>query len=68
MKERKTNYAELAQLGEQVPYKHQVGGSSPSRRTKGTFSVPRSGKPERGRGDDRIALFGYGFLVINCNR
>ena len=33
MKERKTNYAELAQSGEQVPYKHQVGSSSLSRRT-----------------------------------
>ena len=68
MKERKIIYAELAQLGEQVPYKHQVGGSSPSRRTIGTFPIPRSGKLGRGRGDDRIALFGYGFLVINCNR
>ena len=36
MKERKTNYAELAQLGEQVPYKHQVGSSNLSRRTNTT--------------------------------
>ena len=61
MKERKTNYAELAQLGEQVPYKHQVGSSSLSRRTIGMFPIPRSGKIGRGRGDERIAC-----LVTVC--
>jgi hypothetical protein len=34
----------------------------------GMFPVPRSGKPGRGRGDERIALFGNGFLGINCYR
>ena len=36
MKERKTIYAELAQLGERLPYKQRVGSSSLSRRTNTT--------------------------------
>ena len=32
------------------------------RTAKGMFPVPRSGKTGRGRGDERVALFGNGFF------
>ena len=44
-------YAGLAQLGERLPYKQNVGGSSPSCRTK-NIDVPKTGinkKVECGR-------------------
>ena len=43
-------------------------GSNPTLPTKGIFQIPRSGKIWRGRGDERIALFGYIFLDIKCSR
>ena len=40
VEERHLNNAELAQLGERLPYKQNVGGSSPSFRTKIYKLVP----------------------------
>ena len=51
-----------------VKINREVEGSSPSRTTIGMFPVLRSGKTGRGRGDERIALFGNGFLGTNCYR
>ena len=43
-------------------------GSIPVPSTKGIFPVPRSGKPGRGRGDERIALLCYFCLVSENSR
>ena len=50
------------------PFKVEIGVRAPVGWPKGIFPIPRSGKIGRGRGDERIALFGNGFLGINCCR
>ena len=68
VEERHLNNAELAQLGEHLPYKQRVGGSSPSFRTKIYRLVPiihsRSKLPGRIMcGRDVAGLYIYHMLI-----